>query len=306
MSTLKYPPLANLQAFIAVGKMKSFTKAAEELLLTPGAVSQKIKNLEDQLGHKLLIRNSRRVTFTAKGETYFNEVYPAVMTITNATHNIFSPKQKSVLTLSITPSFALHWLVPRLEGFYRDHPGITINIHASNDLVDFEIDDIDLAIRHGLGTYPKLKVERLFCEDLIPVCSPSLINGPFPLTCPEDLAGHTLLHNAAAKDWELLVRAIDIDLPNAGNGPRFNYDALKIQSAIEGHGVALARASLVQRELTQGSLTIPFKMRFPIDFAHYAVYPRSRSIPQELYVFLEWLKAEAAHYSVSQEETAQE
>lgn len=297
---LKSPSLANLTAFIAVGKKKSFRKAANDLMLTPGAVSQKIKNLESQLGCSLLNRSNQGVTFTDKGERYYREIAPLIMEILEVTRAIFDQTQKRTsLVISVMPSFALRWLIPRLDKFHKQYPDLTININATERVIDFETDDVDLAIRHGLGEYSGLCVDRMFSEDLVPVCSSKLLQKRKPLVEAADLLHHTLLHDNIAKDWFLVLSALKLTNIDAHAGPRFNDDSLMIQSAIEGHGVALARMSLVKNEIDSGDLIVPFNFYLPSEFAYYAVSPNKRHTIPETRVFREWLLKEAVIYSQS-------
>ncbi len=296
---LKSPSLSSLMAFVIVGKRKSFRRAADEMLLTAGAISLKIKTLEEQLGCKLLNRTSHAVTFTEKGELYYNAIAPLIAEITDVTQRLFEDKPKTTLVVSVTPSFALRWLLPRLENFHRDWPELTVNINSTERLIDFAADDVDLAIRHGLGTYRGLKAERMFPDDMVPVCSPRLLQTK-SLNQAADLAQHTLLHDSLAKDWGIYLDAMEVPSINATSGPRFDSDTLVIQAAIEGHGVALARSSLVRREIERGNLVVPFDLRLPSKFAYYVVYPENRHLPPETSVFRDWLLRESALYMEAQ------
>jgi len=294
---LKIPSLANLSAFIAVGKRKSFKHAADDLMLTPGAVSQKIKQLEGQLGCKLFHRSSRGVSFTEKGDRYYTAVFPLMSELACLTQKFFGQEEKQSLVISVMPAFALRWLIPRLDTFHQEHPQLTVNINATERLVDFEADDVNIAIRHGLGDYPDLCSDRLFSEDLVPVCSPTVLKKMGPLRSIRDLKKFTLLHDHIAKDWPLLLGAIGETEIDSNAGPRFDNDNLMIQSAIEGHGVALARASLVEGEIKNGDLVALLDVSIPSKFAYYAVYPKNRLNTAENRVFLDWLLRQSTEYS---------
>lgn len=293
---LQIPSFANLAAFIAVGKRKSFRKAAEDMMLTPGAISQKIKQLESQLDCKLLHRSSRGVSFTEKGERYFIAITPLVSDLADITQEFFGKPLKRSIIVSVMPAFALRWLIPRLDSFHQQFPDLIVSINATDRLVEFEADNVDMAIRHGLGCYPKLRAERLFSENLVPVCSPKLLRKATSLNEIRDLNNYTLLHDKIAKDWFLFLSALGEDNVDHETGPRFDNDSLMIQSAIEGHGVALARTSLVEREIKNGDLVVPFDHRIPSQFAYYVVYPKSSSVLPEIKLFRDWLLHQAKEY----------
>lgn len=294
---LQIPSLANLATFIAVGKRKSFRLAAQDMMLTPGAISQKIKQLESQFGCKLLHRSSRGVSFTERGERYFSAIYPLVSELSDVTQEFFGQAKKKSLVISVMPAFALRWLIPRLDSFHQEHPNLTININATERLVDFEADDVDLAIRHGLGRYDKLHSVRLFSEDLVPVCNPKKLQNINSLNSPSDLKNYTLLHDHIAKDWQLLLSALGEKDVDSNAGPKFDNDNLMIQSAIEGHGIALARTSLVEEEIKSGKLVVLFDSCIPSQFAYYAVYQKNGMAPAENKIFRDWLVRQAEEYS---------
>lgn len=293
---LQVPSLTHLSTFVTVGRRRSFRKAAEEMMLTPGAISQQIQGLEKQLGTKLFNRSSREVTFTEKGQRYYAAIAPLVAEISEVTQQIFGSHQKTSIVVSVMPAFALRWLIPRLETFHAQNPEVTVNINATERLVDFDADDVDIAIRHGLGDYPNMDAVHMFSENLVPVCSPRLLGDKKQLDGPGELCRYTLLHDSLAKDWSLYLDALDVDGVKAGVGPRFDSDSLMIQSAIEGHGVALARASLIASEIEQGRLVIPFDHQVPSNFAYYVVYPKKRALRGPVAHFRDWLVAQSKCY----------
>lgn len=294
---LRAPALNHLITFVTVGKRRSFRNAAEDLMLTPGAVSQQIQGLENQLGCKLLNRSSKEVNFTDKGQRYYAVVAPLIAELSEVTQQIFGSKRKASILISVLPAFALRWLIPRLESFHRQHPDVTVNINATERLVDFDADDVDMAIRHGLGNYADLETLYLFSENLIPVCSPRLLGEKVRLDSVSDLRDYTLLHDNLAKDWSLYLAALGVKDLDTDFGPRFDSDSLMIQSAIEGHGVALARGSLVASEIEQGKLIVPFDHRVPSDFAYYIVFPAKRALRGPVALFRDWLLVESKAYA---------
>jgi LysR family transcriptional regulator, glycine cleavage system transcriptional activator len=289
----RLPSIFALQAFEAVARHRSFKKAAEELNLTPGAISQKISKLEQWLDVILLERTTQGVTVSPLGEVYLKPIRQAILQISDATKSIRQKNGASVLTISLIPSFAIKWLIPRLGSFYANNQKITINIRSTEHLVNFSVDNVDAAVRHGLGHYEGLKSHRLFSETLVPVCSPTLLAGKHPLRELGALRHHRLLHDSAGKDWGLLLSALGVEGVDAEKGPRFSDDGLVLQAAIEGQGVALGRRALVARDLEKGSLVAPFSISMPSEFAHYLVYPEERGDGEALAAFREWLIAEA-------------
>lgn len=294
---LQIPSLTHLTTFVAVGRRRSFRKAAADLMLTPGAISQQIQGLERQLGCKLLNRSSREVTFTEKGQRYYAAVAPLVTEISDVTQEIFGLHHKASIVVSVMPAFALRWLIPRLETFHRQHSEVTVNINATERLVDFDADNIDIAIRHGLGNYADNEALHLFSENLVPVCNPRLLGEKAQLESISDLRYNTLLHDSVAKDWALYLEALGVVGVNTDSGPRFDSDSLMIQSAIEGHGVALARASLVATEIEDGRLVVPFDHQIPSRFAYYLVYPKKRPLRSPVALFRDWILAQSKIYS---------
>lgn len=294
---LRIPSLTHLTTFVTVGRRRSFRKAAEDLMLTSGAISQQIQGLEKQLGCRLLNRSNREVTFTEKGQRFYTAVAPLITEISDVTQQIFGLQRKASIIVSVMPDFALHWLIPRLDTFHKQYPEVTVNINATERLVDFNADDVDIAIRHGLGNYPDLEALHLFSENLVPVCSPRLLGEKGQLDSASDLRRYTLLHDSIAKDWSLFLSALGVEDVKTDVGPQFDSDSLMIQSAIEGHGVALARASLVAADIKHGRLIIPFDQQVPSKFAYYIVFRKKRQLRSPVALFRDWLLDQSKCYS---------
>jgi LysR family glycine cleavage system transcriptional activator len=181
------PSLHALRAFEASARLGSFKAAARELFVTPAAVSQQIKLLEEELGTRLFIRMNRAVALTEAGQALAPVLRDAFERITETVRRLPGRERPGTLTISVLPSFAAKWLVPRLGRFQQRHPEIDVRISASMHLVDFGREDVDLAIRHGSGSWTGVTAVRLFAEDLVPVCSPRLLRGRHPLRTPQDL-----------------------------------------------------------------------------------------------------------------------
>ncbi len=215
----RLPPLNALRVFDAAARHLSFTRAADELFVTQAAVSHQIKSLEDFLGLKLFRRRNRSLLLTEEGQSYFQDIKEIFSQLTEATRKLQARSAKGALTVSLLPSFAIQWLVPRLTSFNSAYPGIDVRIQAVDRQEDKLADDVDVAIFYGRGNWPGLRVEKLYAEYLLPVCSPLLLTGDKALKTPADLAQHTLLHDASRRDWQTYTRQLGLSHINVQQGP---------------------------------------------------------------------------------------
>lgn len=290
----RLPPLKALRAFEAAARHLSFKQAAAELHVTPGAVGQQISRLEADLGTPLFRRLTRSVELTAAGRAYLPVVRSAFQEISDATKRVDASSDFETVTVSLPPSFAIKWLVPRLGRFRERWPDIDVRVTTTGRLVDFDRENVDVAIRHGLGQYPGLCSWRLMSEDLSPVCSPTLAIGELPLKQPGDLKRHTLLHDQDHRDWTMWLQAAGTEGVNSKRGLTFSDEALMLQAAIEGQGVALGRTTLVERDIAEGRLVRLFDVAMPSAFAHYLVCPEATAAVPKINAFRDWLLAEVA------------
>lgn len=291
----RLPPLKPLPAFDAAARHLSFTEAARELHLTQAAISHQIKHLEEALGVRLFRRYNRALALTDDGQSFLGSVHQALELIGNAADRLKKQEARGPLTVSVLPSFASAWMVPRLVHFSQAHPDIDVRISADLHIIDFERDDVDMAIRWGTGDYPGLASVRMMTETFYPVCSPGLVaDGPHPLKSPSDLKHHTLLHDDIRTDWRMWLRAAGVDDVDPDKGPRYNYSSMVLQAAIEGQGVALGRSALAHDALVDGRLVQPFEMTIKGDFAYYIVCPHYAFERPKVRAFREWLLEEAA------------
>ncbi len=289
------PSLNGLRAFEAAARQLSFTRAAAELNVTQAAVSHQIRNLEDRLGLKLFVRQNRALALTAAGAQYLPAISTAFDGLAEATARLASRREGGALTVSTLASFAIKWLVPRLAGFQAAHPGIDVRITTSTDPVDFERDDVDLAIRYGRGDWPGLRAARLLGEDLFPVCSPALLAGPTTLARPADLAQNTLLHVTGYRDdWRVWLTATGTEGVDLEHGLTFDLAVTTLQAAIDGLGVAIGRTALVAADLDAGRLVAPFDVVLPIESAYYVVAPKTTWSQPKVARFRDWLLAAVA------------
>lgn len=286
----RLPSLNGLRAFEAAARHQSFTRAADELSVTQTAISHQIKRLEEQLGQRLFIRRNRRLLLTEAAQ----ELLPAVRTafdgLNAAVEQLSRSDRSGSLTVSTVISFTTKWLVPRLAGFQSTYPEIDVRITASADLVDFNRDDVDMAIRYGHGDWPGLRVDRLISEDVFPVCSPALMQGSQPLQRPEDLAHHTLLHvTSFQEDWQVWLTAAGVDSVDHRHGLSFDLAFPALQAAIDGVGVALGRSTMVEADIAAGRLVVPFDVTLPLQAAYYVVSPEETADRPKIKAFRDWL-----------------
>lgn len=295
----RLPPLNSLRAFVAAARHLSLAKAADELAVTPGAVSQQIKQLEDHLGCALFRRANRQMLLTDEGQAILPGLVEAFERMHEALQAIGRVGQDGRLTVSVAPSLASKWLVPRLDRFTALHPEIDVLVSASMALADFDAEEIDCAIRYGAGRYPGLVVEKLMAESVVPVCSPSLLKDR-KLKAPADLKDFTLLHDdspdldPSCPDWRMWLRAAGVEHIGARRGLRFNQSSLVVEAAISGRGVALAKARLAADDIRAGRLVTLFNVKQPIQFAYYFVAPPARSALRRVQLFRKWLGDEIA------------
>lgn len=300
--TRPLPSLNALRAFEAAARHLSFTRAAAELNVTQTAVSHQIKGLEEQLGVQLFRRLPRGLLLTEEAQRYAPALRAAFEQIAAATEQLSTSRAAGPLTLSTVPSFAAKWLVPRLGRFRDAHPEIDLRISASLRLVDLVREDFDVAIRMGRGDYPGLRVDALFGEVMFPVCSPHLLAGPKPLSRPEDLRHHVLLHDvdvsasaftAVPQAWRLWLERAGVQGIDVERGPVFQDSAMLLDAAAEGQGVALGRSALVAADLAAGRLVKPFDISLPFELTYYLVCPEATADRPKIAAFRAWLLAEA-------------
>ncbi len=289
----RLPSLNALKAFEAAARHESFTRAAEELCVTQGAVSHQVKALEAELGLKLFNREPQRLVITEMGRDYLMVVRDALDRIAVGTDRLLLRQSAGTLTVSTSPNFASKWLVHRLGRFAEAHPNIDLRVSATLHHVDFAREDVDVAVRHGEGTEPGLHTTRLLSEQLFPVCSPRLLRGRHALRKPADLAHHTLLHFDHRQDWSKWLDAAGVKDADLSRGPVLNQASMVIDAAIDGQGVALARTALAARDLICGRLVRPFSLALPVSYAYWIVCPKATAKLPKITTFREWLLAEA-------------
>ena len=295
----RLPPLKSLQAFEAAARRLSFSKAAEELFVTPAAISQQVKQLETHLGIVLFRRKTRAVELTEEARAVLPLVTEGFDKLAEAVERLGIDEETGLLTVSSVPTFAVKWLVQRLPDFSGQYPEIDVRLDAALEVRDFDRDGIDLSIRLGLGDYPGLHSTLVFYEEVSPVCSPSLLAGPVPLQKPEDLRHHRLIHvdwgNLAVQspDWQMWTVAAGLDGIDVEHGPRFTVESMAIEAAINGTGVALTSHSAIVEDLKAGRLVRPFDFTLQTNIAYWIVCPQENLRRAKVRVFRDWLLKEA-------------
>jgi len=283
-----------LKALEAAARHQSFTKAADELSVTQGAVSHQVKALEAELGLRLFNRERQRLVITDAGRSYLEVVRDAFDRLAAGTNRLVQLQKTGVLTVTTSPNFATKWLVHRLGKFVEAHPDIDLRVSASLQHIDFAREDIDLAIRHGDGQWPGMSVTRLCAEELFPVCSPKFVRGRSALRSPSDLGDHTLLHVDDRVGWSKWLDAADVAATAIDRGPIYNQASMAIDAAVAGQGIALARTALAAWDICAGRLVRPFGLALNAPYAYWIVCPKSTAGLPKISTFRDWLLAEAA------------
>ncbi|MEX2629585.1 MAG: transcriptional regulator GcvA [Tistlia sp.] len=296
----RLPPLNALRAFEAAARHLSFTKAAEELNVTQAAISHQVKALEEHIGAPLFRRLNRALALTEPGRVYLPLLSEAFDLIDAGTRRVRARDLSGPLRISVLPSFAGVWLLPRLRRFREQHPDIDVLVQADDRLVDFAHEDIDLGVRYGFGNYPGLRCDYLMGDEIFPVCAPGLVEGDPPLRRPEDLRHHTLVHDEVSRtddspDWRIWLRAAGLEDSgiDPDRGPGYSDMWMVLTAAAAGEGVALGRKTLAADFLKDGRLTAPFGPRLKTRLAYWVVSARPADEWPKVRAFREWLLAEA-------------
>jgi LysR family glycine cleavage system transcriptional activator len=299
-----FPPLGSLRAFEAVARRLSFSRAAEELNVTPGAVSQQIGMLEKLLGQTLFVRTKRSVALSEAAARMLPEIQSGLETLARAVRNTVVPAGSGTLTISVAPSFASKWLMPRLSDFTEKYPDIDLRVSATVALADLARDNVDLAIRLGHGPYRDVRAEPLFGEGLTPLCSPELLRRKGRLRTPDDLRRHKLIHDTSIpgeneqSSWRRWLDFAGAKAVSHHRGIRFSLAELAMQAAIDGAGVVLARVVLAENDIRTGRLVRPFDIVLPLDVTYFLVLPRHSAPRREVSCFRAWM-AEQSRRRVS-------
>jgi LysR family glycine cleavage system transcriptional activator len=284
--------LRALQAFSAVARVGSVAGAAEELTVTPSAISHLVRQLQRHLGVVLFDRKGRGLNPTLDGERLASAISPAFAAIDDAVSAF--RRRGAELRISMLSSFAVHWLIPRMSRFQALHPDIELLLSASTRIVDLTTEAFDCAIRLGSGGWANVMADELYREELVAVCSPHWLAGR-RIRSPKDLARAKLLHSRSRRqDWAHWLKAAGIADFDTSRGPVFETRALAIQAATAQMGVAVVDPRFVEAELAAGQLTAPFPLRVTLDNAYWLVWRPGHETTRPLAAFRRWLTAEIA------------
>jgi len=285
------PPLPALRVFETVGRLLSFRQAGEELSITQSAVSHHIKQLEEALGVRLFARKARSVELTGEGRDYLDVTRKALGLIADGTADMRRRATRSVVRVSLLPSFAANWLVSRLAGFRAEHPEIDLELDPTLQLADFDV-SADIAIRYGQGPWGEARSELLKAEQLAPVVSPALLRGAPALSMPRDVLNFPLLLTKRDAEWKIWAASVGVDIDQARTIQLMDYN-VALQAALDGQGIAIGRMLLVRDHIEAGRLVRPFTQVAMSEWVgHWLVAPKGREISTATRRFVEWIKRE--------------
>ncbi len=296
------PGTRALRTFEAAARHLNFTRAADELGLTPAAVSYQIKEIEDQLALTLFTRTSRSIKLTPAGAVLFEAAADALHTLHRATSRARRMARGATqLRVSLSARFATNWLLPRLPAFQAEHPALALSFDVSDELRDFDTDDIDVAIRFSNGRTPRTRAERLFDTVIVPVCSPRLLEADPALRTPRDLQRHMLCYvdwqteDMVWPNWRMWMAAAGIEDFDDSRCVAFNDTGFVVQAVVEGNAVGLADLEMIGGDLAKGRLVRLFDIGVPVGagYAHHLVYPEASAQDPRVRAFRAWLLREA-------------
>jgi LysR family transcriptional regulator, glycine cleavage system transcriptional activator len=292
------PPLNALRAFEATARHASFSKAAEELHVTPAALSHQIRGLEDLLGLKLFVRRARAIEQTEAARLIYPGIRNGFESLRAAVEQLDRAKQDRILVVSASPGLTAKWLVPRIYRFLAQHPDVDTRISAGTAYSNFVTDGVDVGIRLSSGVHPELHVEKLSDEWMLPLCSPRLLEGEHPLRSPHDLPRFPLIQidlPGLVPTWDDWLRAVGIEGIDTTRGLRLNVADHALDAASEGTGVVLGYKLVASHDIGLGRLVVPFGPELPLPGRSYHfVCARGQERRPAIKAFRDWLFAEIA------------
>lgn len=286
----RLPNLAALRAFEAAARHGNFSRAAEEIHVTHGAISHQVRALEEELGVSLFARHGKRISITPDGERFAETLRRALGDIAAAAAALRADSRSNKLTITALPSFAARWLSPRIGRFIEQHPDLEVMLQSSSSLTDFVRESVDLGIRFGKGNYPGLATEKIMDDYYYPVASPRYNGGRLPKT-PGQLAA-TLLLRCEMEPWTPWFRAAGIDALEPTGGLVFEDSSMLVRAAAEGHGIALARHAIAMTEIASGELVRLFDITVPCPDSYFLVCPPQALQKPQVQAFRTWLLKE--------------
>lgn len=283
-------PLVALRAFEATGRHLSVKKAAENLCVTPGAVSQQIRALEARLGVELFVRANRRLALTDDGRRLLFALRESFALIDRAMSEMVG--RSATLKLRLLPTFAIRWFVPRMAGFLARHPELDVEIATSSSTDDLSLDGVDFTLRYGLGGWTDVESDHLFVDELVPVCAPALASS---LKRPADILQQTLLYSMMhsrmrQQAWSMWLKSVGLEGEEPNKVLRFENAALAYEAAADGMGVALAQRAYIESDVARGRLVVPFSDMVQTSLSFYFVCSRKKSDQPKIKQFRAWLR----------------
>jgi LysR family glycine cleavage system transcriptional activator len=287
----RLPPLNSLKSFEAAGRLLSFTRAAHELNVTQAAVSHQIKLIEGYLDVTLFVRTPRKLVLTEQGRALLPDIIEAFDKLSNAIGAVRQEPSSKMISVRLAPSFAAKWLSPRLKYFWLQHPEIDLCLYHAHPAVEFDREDIDLAVTYGKGDWPGVVADPILSLDFYPVCTPAFMSNDRPLGNIDNLRYYSLLHDANYECWSDWLKLAKLDGINANKGTIIDDTNVLIQAAVDGQGVALGSTTFVQDLLDSGKLVKPFDITLVNEFAYYVVCPEAHLENPSVQAFKNWLLA---------------
>ncbi len=299
----RLPSLNALRAFEAAARHMSFTRAADELCVTQGAVSRQVKALEAYLEVQLFRRLNRTLIITEEGQAYMGPLGKAFNIIDNATVRLANYSDEGLLNVRVLPTLAMRWLIPRLHEFQLVHPLIEVRITTSLRPGDGTRQDVDIVFGRKPDRTPEMRFDKVVDENLIVVCSPALLNGDHPLNSPRDLVHHTFLHAMTREEaWQVWLNAVGKKSIDPSTGSKFEHYYFALQAAVGGLGIAVAPWLLVKDDLEFGRLIAPFDIAVPSNDAYFLIYTEGRADVPKVKLFRDWvLQAAETERALSEE-----
>ena len=296
MKVSRLPSLAALKAFESVGRHLSFQRAADELCLTPSAVSHQVRTLENQLGTRLFVRRHHELELTRTGDSYLGRIQAIIADLLDATADVVNSNGQAPLTIQLCPSLAATWMVRRLSSFRTENPDLEINVVTPYEDPHFLLPEVDVGVLYGTGNWTGVRAELLLTEEIFPVCSPDYLKSSAPLKKPTDLENHTIIRCTLASnpEWQYWLEHVGHPDLKPRQNLRFHNRVQTIEGATQGLGIAMGRRPIVDEALRSGKLVIPFEERLPGYGAYYLVYPDQAGRLPRISAFRTWITEQAA------------
>jgi LysR family glycine cleavage system transcriptional activator len=307
--TARLAHLNALRAFEATARLGSYVRAANELAVTPAAVGQQVRMLEEHFGSALFQRQGKKLVMTEAARAVLPDIKDAFDRLAQAANRLRETRRADLLTVTLPPSLT-KWLISRIETFSMAHPEVDLRLDPMDRLADLRRENIAVGIRYGTGRYPGLDATLLMSDEVFPVCSPSLLTRMHKLRDPDDLAHFQLIHDTTMEShtsfptWTTWLKAAGARRVDARRGLRVNSPIMALQAAIDGKGVALARSVTAADDLREGRIVRPFQFACATNYSYYLLYPSGLPLSQAAVAFCRWLRDEAEGFQKKQNSKA--